>query len=90
MNELIIKELLTQVDEDGPFSIEINVTIDLVITVDGTLYREYQNDSLGYEPDYYTLIHREFLFTEICISTDDSQKYYSCKEISELQNLLNF
>jgi hypothetical protein len=90
MNELIIKALLNQVDEDGPFSIEINVTMDLVITVDGTLYRQYQYDSLGDEPDYYTLIHREFLFTEICISTDESEKYYTCKEIIELQNELNF
>ena len=92
MNEEIKSLIIDKVcnwEEDGVFDILIEKE-NYSITANGSICRQYKNDKIGDEPDYYELISREVIFSEICICWEDYKKYLTVDEIYEIQDTLNF
>jgi len=73
----ILIDKVCNLDDNGSFCIEFDYE-DYAVIAKGSIYREWD------KWDY--LIRLEVLFSEIYVTNDKMEKYFSNQEISDLQN----
>ncbi|HWR94125.1 MAG TPA: hypothetical protein VN192_02875 [Flavobacterium sp.] len=73
----IIIDKVSNLEENGPFCIEFDVN-EFAVIAKGSIYRQFDK--------WDELYSREVLFSEIYVTNDVMEKYFSNQEISDLQN----
>ena len=73
----ILIDKVCNLDENGSFCIEFDFN-EFAIIAKGSIHREWNG--------WNELTSREVLFSEIYVTNDKMEKYFSNQEISDLQN----